>query len=120
MSQDGFEGDTQEFSGFDPYGFQEQKLTDEQIRLNTKANQRLLNADFQWFLNDQAGRRILWWLLANAGTNRSCFHTTAMMMARLEGQRDQGLMLMSKVMEVDPSKYTLMLNEATEDDRNSK
>lgn len=74
-----------------------------------KQEQRL--TDLKWLMSFRQGRRIVWRLLEETGVYRSSFHTNALTMAMLEGQRNHGLRLLAAVTEATPRKFDAMMKE---------
>ncbi len=68
--------------------------------------------DIEKQMKTRSGRRLMWRLLEMAGVFRSSFATDASVMAFQEGKRNQGLVLLSDIMAVDPDGYILMAKEA--------
>lgn len=68
--------------------------------------------DIEKQMKTRSGRRLMWRLLEMAGVFRSSFSTDASVMAFQEGKRNQGLVLLSDIMAVDPDGYILMAKEA--------
>lgn len=68
-------------------------------------------ADVRWLMSSERGRRIMWRLLALAGTFRLSFNTNAMQMAFNEGNRNLGNQLFSEVMTHCPERYPAMVKE---------
>ncbi len=68
--------------------------------------------DIEKCMKTRSGRRLLWRLLEMAGVYRSTFSQDALVMAFQEGQRNQGLMLLTDIHAVDPDGYILMAKEA--------
>lgn len=74
--------------------------------------QRQATEDLKWLLAHRQGRRIAWQWLADAGVFRSTFNHSGSVMAFNEGQRCQGLKLLTAIMEHAPDAFTLMQKEA--------
>lgn len=68
-------------------------------------------ADVQELLKTAAGRRYLWRMLGLAGVYQSSFSSDAMQMARSEGRRELGLVVLADITDADPNAYTTMLKE---------
>jgi hypothetical protein len=67
-------------------------------------------ADWKWLMRHEAGRRIVWDLLAEAGIFRTSFtgdNTTFFN----EGKRQIGLSVLARVNQHCPERYLAMLNE---------
>lgn len=89
---------------------QEADTDAQQHRHNLKQQQEI--EDFKWLLAHRQGRRIVWKLMGDAGVFRSTFNHSGSVMAFSEGQRSQGLKLLTAVMEHAPEAFTLMQKEA--------
>jgi hypothetical protein len=63
-------------------------------------------------MKSRSGRRLMWRLLEMSGVFHSTFNCDALIMAFQEGKRNQGLMLLADINQVDPQGYILMANEA--------
>jgi hypothetical protein len=88
--------------------------TKEQVRENQK--QRDLEkdrdqADFREVMRTEAGRRVIHRLLERAGIYRSSFTGQSNQTIFNEGNRNQGLQLLSDVMAFAPGSYELMMKE---------
>ena len=68
--------------------------------------------DIAKIMRTRGGRRFMWRVLEGAGIFHSSFHTDALMMAFNEGRRNQGLILLADIMEIDADNYILMTKEA--------
>lgn len=71
------------------------------------------DADLRWLMANKRGRRVAWRQLSQAGVFRLSFSTNAMQMSFNEGQRDQGLKMLARIMEVCPDLYFEMTRENT-------
>lgn len=69
-------------------------------------------ADFKWLMQDERGRRFVWRLMREAGVFHSTFDAEALVMARREGERSQGLKLLNEVLGTCPEKWIEMINDA--------
>lgn len=67
--------------------------------------------DVKWLMSSPRGRRLVWWLLAKCGVNRTSFNNSGSVMAFNEGQRNIGLVLQAEVLDAAPEAYVTMLNE---------
>ena len=67
--------------------------------------------DIKWLMSSKRGRRIVYGLLERAGIWRLSFNTNALQMAFNEGNRNEGLALMAKLMAGCPESYAVMLKE---------
>lgn len=73
--------------------------------------------DFKWVLSDVRGRRFIWGLLEEAGVYSSSFDGTAETTIFNEGQRNQGLKILSMIHEVAPDMYATMIKEKKDYER---
>ncbi len=71
--------------------------------------------DLIWLMTEPRGRRIVWMLLARAGTFQSSFTGEALGTAFQEGGRNQGLQLLNSIIEHCPNRYLEMLLERNND-----
>lgn len=74
--------------------------------------------DFKWVLSDVRGRRFIWGLLEEAGVYSSSFDGTSEGTIFGEGQRNQGLKILSLIHEVAPDMYAKMIKEKKDYERN--
>src|SRR5574343_400737 len=88
----------------------QQRRQFQQLQELEKARKQEL-ADVQELLKHAAGRRYLWRLLGLTGVYQSSFSSDAMQMARSEGRRELGLVVLSDITGADPNAYTTMLKE---------
>lgn len=97
-------------SHYDPFDLRGQERakhrSDEEAQL--AAEQEI--EDWKWLLADKRGRRVVFRLLDQAGVFRSSFTGNSETFFR-EGQRNVGLMVMARIHEASPEKYTLMMKE---------
>ena len=89
--------------------------TDEQRRLQERHR-----ADIAWLMGDERGRRIVWQLLEQASVYHTTYSDNALDMARREGKRQQGLLLLDWIMNHAPEQHTLMQTEARNERANRK
>lgn len=69
--------------------------------------------DFQKLMADAWGRRVVWRLLERARVFHTVFNSNALEMARAEGRREFGLMVLADVHAM-PEQFAAMLNESAE------
>jgi hypothetical protein len=79
---------------------------------NTATLQRERDASIRWLLADRRGRRVVWWLLADAGVFRSSMGATPELTAFNEGRRSTGLALLADVSRLCPERFAEMQLEA--------
>lgn len=79
---------------------------------HTAALQRERDAAFSWLMTDRRGRRVVWWLLADAGVFRSSMAATPDLTAFNEGRRSTGLALLAVVSRLCPERFAEMQLEA--------
>lgn len=72
--------------------------------------------DLKWLLAHPQGRRIAWQWMGDAGVFRSTFNQSGSVMAFNEGQRAQGLKLLTSIMAHAPDAFTKMQKEAKADE----
>ena len=73
--------------------------------------------DFKWVLSDVRGRRFIWGLLEEAGVYSSSFDGSAETTIFNEGNRNQGLKILSMIHEVAPDMYATMIKEKKDYER---
>lgn len=66
-------------------------------------------ADWEWLLEDERGRRILYRTLGFCGIHRGVFEPNAMRLSFLEGQRNVGLYLWDKVARYVPRRVAQII-----------
>lgn len=88
---------------------QERAREEAQDRANLAAKQD--EEDIKWLMSSKRGRRIAYGLLERAGVWRLSFNTNALQMAFNEGNRNEGLALIAKLMAYCPASYARMLEE---------
>lgn len=76
-----------------------------------------LARDITRLMQDAGFRRFVWWLLEQAGIYHSSFRSDALQMARCEGRREQGLMLLDLISSITPKEYILTQQEAANERR---
>ena len=76
-----------------------------------------LARDITRLMQDAGFRRFVWWLLEQAGIYHSSFRSDALQMARCEGRREQGLMLLDLISIITPKEYILTQQEAANERR---
>lgn len=96
----------------DPTDLRERESDAEAQQQRHDIKQRQETEDLKWLLAHRQGRRIVWKLLGDAGVFRSTFNHSGSVMSFQEGQRSQGLKLLTAVMEHAPDAFTLMQKEA--------
>lgn len=70
--------------------------------------------DFKWLMADPRGRRIVWWLLEQAGVYRSSFTGNSETFFR-EGERNIGLKIVFMIHSHCPELYAKMTKENAND-----
>ena len=76
-----------------------------------------LTRDITRLMQDAGFRRFVWRLLEQTGIYHSSFRSDALQMARCEGRREQGLMLLDLISSITPDEYFLMQQEAANERR---
>lgn len=72
-----------------------------------------LSDDFRGIMATDGGRRFVWFMLQESGCFRAMAVESHAQMAYMEGRRNWGLMLISKIQADCPEKYQVMINENT-------
>lgn len=93
-------------------------LDKEESEKRRKLRLREDTEDFLWVMDTKQGRRFIWRLLEDAGVFQSSFTGNSETFFR-EGQRNVGLKVLSRIHDLCPDKYSIMLNEATNDRSNN-
>lgn len=70
--------------------------------------------DFRWLMKSKQGRRFVWRMLEQAGMFRTSFSMNGLEMAKNEGQRNVGIMLMAEITTTCPEQYFVMIKEHQE------
>lgn len=116
-------------SAHDPTDIQAIERADAAKQQDAKRKQDSEVDDVRWLMGTLRGRRIVRRLLDQAGVYRSSFHTNALEMARLEGERNAGLRLLKPISAHCPELFVLLLKEgakakrsddSSSDDRRTK
>ena len=76
-----------------------------------------LTRDITRLMQDAGFRRFVWRLLEQTGIYHSSFRSDALQMARCEGRREQGLMLLDLISSITPDEYFVMQQEAANERR---
>ncbi len=100
----------------------DEELAAKQLRAVLDAEVKSINdeKDFAAVMSDAQGRRFMWSLLNEFGVFGQLFNESHATMAYLEGRRQAGLFLMTKINTICPEQYMTMANENTkppEDDQ---
>jgi len=103
---------------YDPLDTKSQERVKAEAQLRERLARETEESDVKWLMGSQRGRRIVWRLLDRAGVFRLSFNTNAMHMAFAEGNRNEGLRLISQIHSLCPELYPVMLKEHTNDLRN--
>lgn len=101
-------------SHYDPTDIKSQERTKAEADDRTRLAQEQEVEDIKWLMSNKRGRRIVFRTLERAGIWRSSFNTNALAMSFSEGQRNEGLRLLSQVTMHCPDRYTEMLKESKE------
>lgn len=102
----------------DPTDLRGQERARADAELKARLARETEEGDIKWFMSSKRGRRIVWRLLDRAGVFRLSFNTNAMAMAFAEGNRNEGLRLLSQVHALCPELYPVMVKENANDARN--
>lgn len=68
--------------------------------------------DIKQVMGSRQGRRLMWRLISNAGVYRSTWSPVHAEMARAEGQREFGVLLIDEIHAACPEQYEVMKREA--------
>jgi len=71
--------------------------------------------DFKWLMAHKQGRRLMWWLLSEAGVFRNPWRPSANEMSFAAGAMNQGQMLLSEIFSHAPESFTIMQKESNDD-----
>ncbi|GKX40042.1 hypothetical protein SOASR014_37810 [Pectobacterium carotovorum subsp. carotovorum] len=93
----------------------DEDLIAEQIRKAAEQRQKQEEADIYHVMSSKQGRRLIWSILQSARVFASTFAADPHVTAFNEGQRNGGLIILSRVMAVCPDLYLTMANEAKEE-----
>lgn len=97
-------------SNNDPTDLEAQRLRDEQIAASEQLVASQEAEDLKWLMADKRGRRIVWGLLESTHVYQTSMtgnsHTFF-----LEGERNIGLKLLSKLHAICPERYAEMVKE---------
>lgn len=104
-------------SSFDPLDLRGQEKAQSDAKARDKLTRTDEESDFKWLMGSKRGRRIVWRLLDRAGVFRLSFNTNAMHMAFAEGNRNEGLRILSQVHAHCPELYPVMMKEQINDNR---
>jgi hypothetical protein len=104
-------------SEFDPTDIRGQERSKAESELRNKAAKDTEESDFKWLMGSKRGRRIVWRLLAQAGTFQLSFSTNAMQMAFAEGNRNYGNRVLTMIHTLCPELYAVMMREQLNDNR---
>ncbi|MCM2575069.1 endopeptidase [Achromobacter xylosoxidans] len=103
-------------TAYDPLNPSVTETDREAKREDAKHESRVESYDMKWLMGNRRGRRIVWRLLSRAGVYRTSFSTNAMQMAFNEGNRNEGLRLMTSLLQNCPERYAEMLQEQKKHD----
>lgn len=98
-------------SSFDPLDIRGQERVKEETQQRDRLAQVNEAEDFKWLMGSKRGRRIVWRLLDRAGVFRLSFNTNSMAMAFAEGNRNEGLRIMTQIHTLCPELYSVMTKE---------
>jgi hypothetical protein len=101
---------------YDAFDIALQEATREAAEDRAKLKARIEIEDLKRVMGNKPGRRFVYGLLERAGVWRLSFHTNALQMAFNEGNRNEGLALLAKMMAHCPDLHAQMLKEHTEDE----
>lgn len=101
----------------DPFDTQDLERSKAQAQQRSQHDRDTEAGDVKWLMSSKRGRRVIWRHLDRAGVFRLSFNTNAMQMAFAEGNRNEGLRLLTQVHTLCPELYPVMVREAN-DQRN--
>lgn len=96
---------------YDPTDIKGQESAKAEKALSDKLAQDNEGEDLKWLMSGKRGRKIIWRLLDRAGVFRLSFNTNAMQMAFAEGNRNEGLRVLSQIHALCPELYPQMVKE---------
>ena len=67
--------------------------------------------DVKWLLDHGPGRRIVWWILEQAGVFRDDFTSNSMTVSYIMGKRGLGLQLLKLLMDADTGALTRIMDQ---------
>lgn len=103
-----------DMSDYDPIDTRARERAKDDTDLRRKLSRDNEEADIKWLMGSKRGRRIIWRQLDRAGVFRLTFNTNAMTMAFAEGNRNEGLRILTQIHAVCPELYPVMVREANE------
>ena len=98
----------------DPFDLQSQDKAAADNSDKSKLAHQIEIDDMKWLMSNKRGRRFVCRLLERAGVWRISFNTNALTMAFNEGQRNEGLRLMSQISIHCAERSAEMLKESKE------
>lgn len=99
-------------SEYDPTDLDAEETRNAEAQASAAKALRFEVDDLCWLMGSKRGRRVMWRLLTNAGVYRLSYtQGDALGTAFQEGNRNQGLRLMSLLMEHASEAYGLMVQE---------
>lgn len=103
----------------DPYDDRVREREKAEAEIAARLTRETEESDIRWLMSSKRGRRIVWRQLDRAGVFRLSFNTNAMQMAFAEGNRNEGLRLLSQVHALCPELYPQMVKEQMSDKRST-
>ncbi|WP_140179419.1 MULTISPECIES: Bbp19 family protein [Providencia] len=103
---------------FDDYTEEEKAAIKAHLELKEKLKREREIEDIKQIMSTEAGRRFVWRITSSCGVFDISFTNDPYVTAFNEGARNQGLMLLSDVMEFCAEQYLLMAEEAKEQESN--
>ena len=101
-------------STYDPTDLSAQDSARADAQLRRRLSRDNERDDMKWLMGSKRGRRIIWRQLERAGVFKPTFNTNAMTMAFNEGNRKEGLKVLTLIHEACPEHYQTMVREANE------
>lgn len=106
-------------SDFDPTDLSGQDREQRDRELRDQVAREIEDTDLKWLMGHRQGRRIAWRMLDRAGVFRLSFDTEPLVMAFREGARNEGLRVLARIHALCPDRYSQMMREMTDDDRDT-
>lgn len=99
---------------YDPLDVRAQERARADAEIRGKLARETEEGDVKWLMSSRRGRRIVWRILERCGVFRLSFNSNSMTMAFNEGQRNEGLRLLSLIHQLCPELYPVMVREQNE------
>jgi hypothetical protein len=86
-----------------------------QLRAMSEVERARFEEDFKWLVGHKPGRRIVWWLLSQAGVFRNPWRPSANEMSFVVGNMNLGQAVLAEMLTIAPDSFTTMMREANDD-----